>query len=45
MVLSTHNTDIADSFEREGDSWEYMETFSPAGYAVGMNLVVWVLSH
>ena len=45
LVLSTHNTDIADSFEREGDSWEYMEAFSPLGYAVGMNLAVWVMSH
>jgi hypothetical protein len=45
LVFMTHNTDIADSFEREGDSVEYMETFSPAGYAVGMNLAVWVMSH
>lgn len=45
LVFMSHNTDIADSFEREGDSVEYMETFSPAGYAVGMNLAVWVMSH
>ena len=39
MVLMTHNTDIADSWEREGDDPEFFFNFSPNGYAVGLNAV------
>jgi hypothetical protein len=44
MVLMSHNTDIADSWEREEDNWEYMRTFSPSGYAVGLNVAVYVMT-
>ena len=45
MVVMTHNTDIADTWEREAESPEYFDRFSPAGYAVGVNIVVYALTH
>ena len=45
MVVMTHNTDIADTWEREGESREYFEMFSPAGYAVGVNVVLYAMTH
>lgn len=45
MVLMTHNTDIGDSWEREGEDHEYFLQFSPEGYAVGVNAVLYLLSH
>jgi hypothetical protein len=45
MVLMTHNTDIADSWEREGDDPQFFFHFSPNGYAVGLNAVLYALSH
>ncbi len=45
MVLMTHNTDIGDSWEREGENYDYFLKFSPAGYAVGINSVLYALSH
>ena len=44
MVLMTHNTDIADSWEREGDE-EFFYNFSANGYAVGLNAVLYAMSH
>jgi len=41
----THNTDIADSWEREGDDPEFFLNFSPNGYAVGLNAVLYSMSH
>jgi len=45
MVLMTHNTDIADAWEREGEDHEYFNHFSPRGYAIGINVVLYALSH
>ncbi len=45
MVLMTHNTDISDSWEREGDDPQFFFNFSPNGYAVGLNAVVYAMSH
>ncbi len=45
MVLMTHNTDIADSWEREGDDPRFFYHFSPNGYAVGLNALVYAMSH
>ena len=45
MVVMTHNTDIADTWEREAESPEYFDRFSPAGYAVGVNIVVYAPTH
>ena len=45
MVLITHNTDYGDAFEREGDDPRYFYTFSVAGYAFGINALLYGLTH
>jgi hypothetical protein len=45
LVLMTHNTDIGDSWEREGEDPEFFLQFSPRGYALGINVVLYVLTH
>jgi hypothetical protein len=45
MVLMTHNTDISDSWEREGQNPEYFLSFSPEGYAVGLNVALYAMTH
>ena len=45
MVLMTHNTDIGDSWEREGEDRDFFEMFSPRGYALGINVVLYVMTH
>ena len=45
MVLMTHNTDINDSWEREGEDPEFFERFSPAGYELGVNAILYALTH
>jgi phosphoribosylformylglycinamidine (FGAM) synthase-like amidotransferase family enzyme len=45
MVLMTHNTDISDAWEREGEDPRYFYLFSPNGYAVGINVVMYAMTH
>ena len=45
MVLITHNTDFGDSWEREGDDPSYFEDFSVEGYAFGMNVLLYAMTH
>ena len=45
MVVMTHNTDIADSWEREGENVEYFRRFSPDGYALGVNVLLYAMTH
>jgi hypothetical protein len=45
MVLATHNTDIADAWEREGEDPEYFYTYSPNGYATAVNILLYAMSH
>jgi hypothetical protein len=45
IVLMTHNTDVSDTWEREGDNEEYFGLFSPRGYAIGVNTIVYALTH
>lgn len=45
MVVMTHNTDIADTWEREGENKEYFNRFSPEGYAIGVNIVLYGMTH
>jgi hypothetical protein len=41
LVLMSHNTDIADGWEREGESREFFELFSiPKAYPLGINVVL-----
>jgi hypothetical protein len=45
MVMMTHNTDVADTWEREGESQQYFDLFSPRGYAIGVNVVLYAMTH
>jgi hypothetical protein len=46
MVLMSHNTDIADGWEREGESKEFFELFSlTKAYPLGINIVLHTLIH
>jgi len=45
MVVMAHNTDIPDTWEREGESQDYFDKFSPNGYAIGVNTVLYALTH
>jgi len=45
MVLMTHNTDVADSWEREGEDPEFFYQFSPRGYALGIDVLLHVMTH
>ena len=45
MVLMTHNTDISDAWEREGEDPRYFYLFSPKGYAVGINAIMYAMTH
>jgi len=45
MVLMTHNTDIADAWEREAQDPQFFYLFSPNGYAVGINVLLYAMMH
>jgi hypothetical protein len=45
LVFMTHNTDISDSWEREGEDASYFYAFSPRGYALGINVFLYAMTH
>jgi hypothetical protein len=45
LVLMTHNTDIADGWEREGEEYDFFARFSPPAYAVGINAAIFAMTH
>lgn len=45
MVAMTHNTDVADSWEREGEDPGFFYQFSPHGYALGINVLLYAMTH
>ena len=45
MVLMSHNTDVADSWEREGEDPGFFYQFSPDGYALGINVLLHAMTH
>lgn len=45
MVVMTHNTDYGDAFEREGDDPAYFYNFGPQGYALGVNVILYSMTH
>jgi hypothetical protein len=45
IVVMTHNTDIADSWEREAEDPNYFIEFSPNGYAMAFNILLYAMSH
>jgi uncharacterized protein DUF4159 len=45
VVLVSMNSDVSDSWEREGDNHAYFEAYSWQGYALGLDVAVWVMTH
>jgi hypothetical protein len=45
MVLATHNTDVSDSWEREGEDPTYFRQFSVNGYRVAVNVILYAMTH
>jgi hypothetical protein len=45
MVFMTHNTDVSDSWEREGEDPNYFYRFSVEGYAVAVNVLLHAMTH
>jgi len=45
MVLMMHNTDIPDGWEREAEDPEYFYRFSPDTYAIGIDVVLYSMTH
>lgn len=45
VAVATHNTDIADGWEREGEDEEFFERFSIEAYALAINILTYALTH
>jgi hypothetical protein len=44
MILMSHNTDIADGWEREAEDYGFFAAFSPHAYAVAVNVAVMAMT-
>lgn len=44
-AVATHNTDIADGWEREGETSEFFQRFSINAYALAINIITYAMSH
>ena len=45
MVVMVHNTDLPDPWEREGEDKDYFFRFSPEAYAMGIDIVLYAMTH
>ena len=45
MVVMVHNTDVPDGWEREGEDPDYFFKFSPSAYAVGIDVLLYAMTH
>jgi hypothetical protein len=46
MVIACHNTDLGDGWEREGeDPWYFTEFAEKKAYPMGINIVVYAMTH
>jgi hypothetical protein len=45
MVFMSHNTDIGDSWEREAEDPEYFRRYSVNGYALGIDVLLYAMTH
>ena len=45
MAVASHNSDIGDGWEREAESVHYFERFSTKSYAMGVNIIVYAMTH
>ena len=45
IVFMSHNSDFGDSYERESDDPAYFYNFSVEGYAMGINILLYAMTH
>ena len=45
IAAMTHNTDVSNSWERETEDPEYFIKFSIEGYALGINVLLYAMTH
>ena len=45
IVVMTHNTDVSNSWERETEDPRYFYQFSVDGYALGINILLYAMTH
>lgn len=45
LVVMAHNTDVPDAWEREGEDPQYFYSFSPESYAVGIDILLYAMTH
>ncbi|MEO5742920.1 MAG: DUF4159 domain-containing protein [Vicinamibacterales bacterium] len=45
VVLTTHNTDFGDAYEREADDPAFFYRFSVEGYAIGINILLYSMTY
>jgi hypothetical protein len=45
MVVMIHDTDLPDAWEREAEDPQYFYRFSPEAYAIGIDVVLYALTH
>ena len=45
MVVMTHNTDFGDAYERESEDPDYFRRFSVPGYAIGVDIILYAMTH
>src|SRR5581483_805076 len=45
VVFMTHNTDFGDAYEREAESPDYFKHFSINGYAIGIDVILYAMTH
>jgi hypothetical protein len=46
MAIICHNTDLGDGWEREGeDEWYFREFSEKKAYPLGINIVVYAMTH
>jgi hypothetical protein len=45
MVVMVHNTDVPDGWEREAEDPDYFHQFSPEAYAVGIDVLLYSMTH
>ena len=45
VIFVSMNSDVSDSWEREGDNRAYFDVYASKGYALGVDVTVWILTH
>jgi hypothetical protein len=45
MVMTIHNSDIPDAWEREAEDPRYFYNFSPDAYAIGVDMLLYSMTH